>query len=221
MREIVKIEENLKMRLKNMSIIFPEKEIKCPPLFLLCLAYAFPSYDCEVIKGKYMKNEREAINFVEIPEYEHVGMGDMEDYLRPESAEDIVKEGRGMLKVIGKPTVLKKFLFPQYFSKSTLNNDISELFYRLAKDKITNRFECEVVHQFSRVVILNESINRVLIPPDTQKSYKLLTNQMNLTPNKKLVKMCALVDEEMFLMTQLVTSRDAEVSMHPSREMLS
>lgn len=68
-----------------------------------------------------------------------------------------------------------------------------------------------------RVVILNESINRILIPPDYTKKYRLLTNQITLTPSKKLVKTCALIEEDTYLMTQLITDPTAEVSLHPSR----
>jgi len=121
------------------------------------------------------------------------------------------------VRVSGSPSALKKFIFPQLFSKTALNKEVSPLFSKLAREKIGNRFECDIAHMHTRVVVLNESINRVLIPPDYSKKYRLLTNQFSVTPSKKLLKCCALIEEDSFLMTQLVTDPTAEVSLHPSR----
>ena len=41
-----------------------------------------------------------------------------------------------------------------------------------------------------------------------------------MASNRHLIKMCALVEEQMYLMIKLITNRDAEVSMHAFGEML-
>ena len=78
----------------------------------------------------------------------------------------------------------------------------------------------EVNHGYSNVVILNESINRILIPPNYEGKYRILTNQLSMTGNRKMAKMTALVPEETHLMMQLIIDKEAEVALHPSREML-
>lgn len=72
------------------------------------------------------------------------------------------------------------------------------------------------MHQFYLARVLNESINRVLIPPDYKNKYRLLTNQISLSGNTKMIKMSALVQEEAYLMMQLITDKEAEVALHPS-----
>jgi len=43
-------------------------------------------------------------------------------------------------------------------------------------------------------MVLNESINRVIILNDYSKDYNLLTNQMSFSNNRMLVKMSAIID---------------------------
>lgn len=117
--------------------------------------------------------------------------------------------------------MLKKFIFPQYFHKNSINKSVSELFERLAKSKIGNKFEVEVTHGYANVVILNESVNRILIPDHYQGKFRILTNQLSMTGNRKMAKMTALIPEETHLMMKLIIDKEAEVSLHPSQEMLS
>jgi hypothetical protein len=44
---------------------------------------------------------------------------------------------------------------------------------------------------------------------------------MSMSGNRKLIKMSAIIEEETYLMTQLITDKDAKVAIHPSKEMLS
>ena len=126
-----------------------------------------------------------------------------------------------MIRVEGSTSILKKFIFPQYFNKNSLNKKVSLLFERLAREKVPNKFECEISHEWSYTIILNESVNKVLIPSHPELSYRLLTNQLSMSGSKKMVKMCALIEEQTYYMIQLITNKDVLVNLHPSQEMLS
>jgi hypothetical protein len=72
--------------------------------------------------------------------------------------------------------VLKKFLLPQFYQKSNLNN-VSELYYYLYKNKPFHKLGSDVAFERRQIVVMNESINKATISPKIDKKYFLLTNK--------------------------------------------
>jgi len=64
LREIIKIEENLKSRLKKLGVTFDANEKKNLNLFLLCLTFAFPDYGCKIIFSKYINNTKKSPGYI-------------------------------------------------------------------------------------------------------------------------------------------------------------
>jgi hypothetical protein len=70
------------------------------------------------------------------------------------------------------------------------------MFRHLFQNKTSSNFYDTIRHGDHGASIVGESVNKVMIPPVDELNYRLITHELSmLGKDKKLVKMCALIDE--------------------------
>jgi hypothetical protein len=87
MRELIKIEESLKLRVCARNFKLLEKEHPSNELLLLCLEYGFPENDCDAkwadLAHDISSRPDEGHFYIELPDVDQTRDELIEEYVRP------------------------------------------------------------------------------------------------------------------------------------------
>jgi hypothetical protein len=222
MRELIRMEENLRLKIISKNFKLSEKEYSSNELVLLCLEYGFPENDCDIrwtdISQQLQINSEASLYYIELPSREETKDDYLLEYIRPEKNFRIEETNNGKTKrIFGNPATLCKFILPKHYSKGEAKYT-SPLYQHLARNNSNHRFGSEIHLRCRPITVLNESICKACVPFDAKRRYKLITHKFTEIGTKKLIGMGALVEEETFFMIQLILKKNVELTLHPSGE---